>query len=524
MSRVVCFLLLLLAGCATPRFADVPVVWRLDDQRAIAEPEENEFALLEHYADVFVAQRLRRGLSLADPEAARDVNALDEVPDSTWFENRIGLRPLDADHVARGAGGPPPALPLTVVSGKSGGANPGFIAEDATGRRYLVKFDDAAHPEMQTAAAAIASRLFWAMGYHVPSEHVFEFDPKDLLLEAEAKLSNAKGEKVLFSHAALDETVAAAPRDSRGRVRALGSLLLEGSPKGGFSPWGRRRDDPNDTVAHEHRRVLRGLRVFCAWLDHADINEQNTLDTYLTEGGRSYLRHHLVDFGETLGALFPERPWVSHAHMWDWEYHGLAIFTFGLWRRPWEGLPPRRPLLGVGRFPGEGWDPTEWQETKPYRPFVEATPADLFWAAKIVMRFRRSHLAAAVDTGRLSHAASRRYLLETLIARRDAIGRAFLLPLTTADRFTLENKRLCMDDLAVKYRLQPQRGLEVTATGERIALDGKGRGCISIGDDAYQVIRLGSKDPERSPVPIEVHVKGGAEARVLGILRETDFR
>src|SRR4051795_9145066 len=33
-------------------------------------------------------------LALPGPQPARDVNALGEVPDSTWFENRIGVRDL----------------------------------------------------------------------------------------------------------------------------------------------------------------------------------------------------------------------------------------------------------------------------------------------------------------------------------------------------------------------------------------------------------------------------------------------
>ena len=63
-------------------------------------------------------------------------------------------------------------------------------------------------------------------------------------------------------------------------------------------PEGVRDDDPNDTVPHEHRRELRGLRVFAAWLNHTDMKEDNTLDMFVEEGGRHFVKHHLVDFGE----------------------------------------------------------------------------------------------------------------------------------------------------------------------------------------------------------------------------------
>src|SRR5690606_33617039 len=66
---------------------------------------------------------------------ALDVNDFGKVPDSTWFVNRIGKRPMTAREVARGPGenrGPASGL-LTVVSGKLEGATPGVIARDAAG-------------------------------------------------------------------------------------------------------------------------------------------------------------------------------------------------------------------------------------------------------------------------------------------------------------------------------------------------------------------------------------------------------
>src|SRR4029078_6785957 len=33
---------------------------------------------------------------------AKDVNTIDEVPDSSWFTNRIGTKPLELDDIVRG--------------------------------------------------------------------------------------------------------------------------------------------------------------------------------------------------------------------------------------------------------------------------------------------------------------------------------------------------------------------------------------------------------------------------------------
>ena len=63
-----------------------------------------------------------------------------------------------------------------------------------------------------------------------------------------------------------------------------------------------RPDDPNDLVPHEDRRELRAYGVFAAWLNHVDAKAINSLDMLVTENGRSFVRHYLVDFGSALGS------------------------------------------------------------------------------------------------------------------------------------------------------------------------------------------------------------------------------
>jgi hypothetical protein len=63
-----------------------------------------------------------------------------------------------------------------------------------------------------------------------------------------------------------------------------------------------RDDDPNDLIPHEHRRDLRGLRLISAWLNDNDIREGNTLDMYVEEDGRRFLKHYLIDAGSALGS------------------------------------------------------------------------------------------------------------------------------------------------------------------------------------------------------------------------------
>ena len=42
--------------------------------------------------------------------------------------------------------------------------------------------------------------------------------------------------------------------------------------------------------------------VFAAWTNHVDSKAINSLDTLVTENGRTVVRHHLIDFGRRWGA------------------------------------------------------------------------------------------------------------------------------------------------------------------------------------------------------------------------------
>ena len=70
------------------------------------------------------------------PIRAVNVNTLDEVPDSSWFTNRIGVRDLPLAEIARGPNKFErlDAADWIVVRGKGpGGFHPGFVAR-APGR------------------------------------------------------------------------------------------------------------------------------------------------------------------------------------------------------------------------------------------------------------------------------------------------------------------------------------------------------------------------------------------------------
>ena len=105
-----------------------------DDDPISREPETRDASKVQRWsinltydlaANLFTRQGDRR------PIKAQNVNTIDEVPDSNWFTNRIGARPVSAEEVARGPltsdVGPAPG-PLTISSGDPGGISPKFVA------------------------------------------------------------------------------------------------------------------------------------------------------------------------------------------------------------------------------------------------------------------------------------------------------------------------------------------------------------------------------------------------------------
>src|SRR5437868_6851651 len=86
--RKLAVLVSIISACATSRtgkFADRPIAWRVDDAHEIKEPAAREFYLLRHFTDGFVFDPVDRALKPTRGRAL-DTNALDEVPDSAWFQ------------------------------------------------------------------------------------------------------------------------------------------------------------------------------------------------------------------------------------------------------------------------------------------------------------------------------------------------------------------------------------------------------------------------------------------------------
>jgi hypothetical protein len=235
----------------------------------------------------------------------------------------------------------------------------------------------------------------------------------------------------------------------------MASLSVEGKPLGPFEYAGTRADDPNDVAPHEHRRELRALRVFAAWLNHVDTKSANSLDTLVTAGPRSVVRHHLIDFGSTLGSAgTTPKDWRDgYEYGFDKRTSILSLLTLGAYTPPWLRIDyPNLPA--VGRIESSHFRPEQWKPTLPNPAFLNARADDTFWAAVRVIAFSDAAIRAAVAGARFSDPAATRYLSDVLIRRRDEIARVWLADVNPVVSPSIDSRgRLTFRNLAVDTRL-----------------------------------------------------------------------
>jgi hypothetical protein len=360
---------------------------------------------------------------------AGNLNTIDEVPDSSWFTNRIGTRTLSRDELVRGplVGAPPASERWTVTREKTSGFAPGFTAKGAKGETWFVSFDPPGNPKGATAALAIANKFFWALGYNQTEVFLTRVDPSKLDIDPTATVRRPSGARTAMTRDDVDAVLERAARNSDGTYEAAATRLLHGTVLGPFRYEGTRPDDPNDIVPHEHRRELRALRVFGAWTNLTDLKAGNTLDTLVEEGGRKVIKHYLQDVGSTFGMG------ANGPHDWDegfeYFYEGGStlkrLLTLGFGLSPWQ-TAKYTEYDAVGRFEGDAFDPRTWRPHAATKAYMEMRDDDAFWAARRVMAFSDEDIRAIVATGQIGNPDAERYLADVLIKRRDAIGRAYL--------------------------------------------------------------------------------------------------
>lgn len=412
-----------------PKFRpDDPLM--VDDDRAVDVgklPEWEDGDIYDFVASTFL------GPGSEDDIPALNVNTIDEVPDSSWFTNRYAAGLPAAGVLARGPD-TLPSLDITgwpVSEGKGSGASPGFRVRGPDGEDYQLKFDPPSNPEMSTGAEVIGAAFYHAFGYNTVEMYLVEFDGAGYTLLPGAELEQDGKERPL-TRRDVDAVLKLAARLPNGKYRATARRYPKGNVIGHFRYYGTRSDDANDIFPHEHRRELRANRVFAAWLNHDDSRGINSKDILVREDGRRYVKHFMYDFNSILGSgnQKPQKYRSGNEYRVDAGEALKTLLTLGLYVRPWARIDYPEAPPAVGRFESAHFDPVEWKPEYPIPAFERMRPEDAFWAARIVARFDEPAVRAIVGKGRYSDPAAVDYIVDTLMARRAKVLRAWLTGVT----------------------------------------------------------------------------------------------
>jgi hypothetical protein len=442
-------------------------------------PEPYESSFIWDAADNTAFRPLSRFFAV-DPEGeAVNVNSLDEVPDSSWFTNRIGKSPMTAEELVRGACGDKVLNPegpdgsWLIDQGKPNGANPGFRVKVEGIGKFMLKTDPADQPERATGATSIAARLYHAAGWWSPCDSVVYARPSILKLSPGLTVTDNSGVTRPFDEAALAAVLSKASR--RGdRIRMVASRWLPGRTLGPFTYEGVREDDPNDVIPHEERRDLRGARVIAAWLNHFDSREQNTMSVWLAEDQKDkesspgHVRHYYIDLGDCFGS---EWEWediskrLGHSYYFD-AAHVLEDFaTFGLLERPWDRAERSKDGSIFGFFSDRDFRPEDWHGGYPNPSFARMTELDGAWAARTIARFTPELVEAAVRVGDYTEPRHTTFLVDKLLKRQRAILGRYLTRLSPiADVEVRDKVELCGVDLARRTGVAREGALRYAAS------------------------------------------------------------
>jgi hypothetical protein len=526
-------------------------------------PEEYFSPFAWDGADQMLFRPLSRFFAVDPAGAAVNVNAMDEVPDSSWYTNRLSRGPLDRQTLIHGACGdePPldPAGPWTITSAKPNGANPGFIIEDAQERKFLLKFDSTNQPERATAADVMGSLIYWAAGFSTPCNRAVFFDRGILEIDPEAT-AEVGGEDVPMTWALLAPAFEKATRLPDGRYRGASSQFLPGIPLGPWRYEGTRDDDPNDVIPHQDRRELRGSYVLASWINHFDSREQNTLAMWIRQSDRDgapgYVRHNVIDWGDSFGSQWS---WdgisrrLGHSSYFDLRHLLEDFVTLGLIDRSWRDAEKGPTGEVLGYFDVERFDPAVYRPGYPNPAFLAAGDHDKAWMSRIVAGISVDDVRAIVDQAQIQDPLVEEELKRILIGRRERILRTFFRELSPLTRPQVvgssDGPLLCAEDLVVAAELMEwdERpywarawrhvggdDLETVETGplvrrrpHHLCAGLPQRSDATREEPHYFIVDLmglWSIDDEKArPLRVHLYQLGPEEYRVVGVERPTDL-
>lgn len=525
----------------------------------LCRPEEYVSPFAWDVADKTLFRPLTQVFSADVGFGSKNVNAFDEVPNSSWFENRLGMFPMSPEDVLRGSCGknlidPEGSADGTwlVDMGKPNGANPGFRVNIEGVGKFMLKADQQGEGEKATGATAIASRFYHAMGYYSPCDTVVYVRKSLFSLKPGLQFADNSGVKRNFDQAALNKVLDNAQK--RGDlIRMVASKWLPGRTVGPFRYEDTRDEDPNDVIPHEDRRELRGARVIAAWLNHFDSREQNTMTTWMAldekkkDSSPGYLLHWYIDLGDCFGSRWEWDPMtrrLGNSYYMDFADVGIDLIGLGIPQRPWDRAKVSPGGEMFFYFSADDFDPDAWKGGYPNPAFQRMEELDAAWATRILTRFTDAHIVAAMRAGDYTDKGSNAYLFDAIRRRLHAIRTRYFAKLSPIADVTVQGRTVCGVDLARKDKVYDPAAFSYTATAyvgvdldEAAQLDAQvkneGAVCVKLPSRALPT-SLAPNDASRylvvdvrngaAPGPLRLHAydQGEKGIKLVGIERPED--
>jgi hypothetical protein len=486
---------------------------KTDPKHVACTPELYVSPLAWDGANQMVFRPLSHAFAIAPGREAPNVTAFDEVLDSAWFNNRLGVAPMSVDELSRGACTPkqmldPDKVPdggWVIDKGKSDGATPGFRVNIPGKGKYMFKVDAdtggdliegelVSHEERPTAASVIGAAVYSAVGFNTSCEQVVYVKPSIFKLTPGLVTRNNAGVEKKFDKAELDKVLKSTTKKGD-LLRLTASGWLPGHLLGPFRYTGTRSDDPSDVINHDNRRELRGGRLLAAWIDHFDAREQNSMDTWIAtvpgapdDSSPGYVRHYYLDTSDCLGSEWgwdPVSRRLGQSYLLDWGDIGFDFLTLGIPTRPWELVQRTAGHVKFGYFNVKDFVPEHWKNEYPNAAFSRMTERDGAWMTRILARFTPEMVHELAVMGKFADPSDTEYMSQVLEGRLEKILLRYLSKVSPITDLRVEQgDSLCGLDLAEARQLREESTFHYVATGPGgapIPVTRRGQGAICLG-------------------------------------------